>query len=65
VLAWVRGLDEEALLQPGHFAWTGRNALSTYVAANSCSHDRTASKILKRWRGGRLHWGGSPPESAA
>jgi hypothetical protein len=31
------------------FAWTGKNPLTTYLGANTCSHYRTATKILKRW----------------
>jgi hypothetical protein len=31
------------------FASTGKNPLTTYLGANTCSHYRTATKILKRW----------------
>lgn len=53
ISALVRGLDERDVFEPGRFAWTGRNALVTYLGANTASHYRTASKILRRWaRGG-------------
>jgi len=49
ILSLVRELSSRELLNPGHFAWTGRNPLTTYLGANTCSHYRTATKILKRW----------------
>jgi hypothetical protein len=42
-------LSEEALFSPGYYSWTGENTLTTYLAANTFSHYRTASKILRRW----------------
>jgi hypothetical protein len=45
----IRGLSQEELLTPGHFAWTGKYPLTTYLAPNTCSHYRFATKILKRW----------------
>lgn len=42
-------LTPPELLEPGHFAWTGKLPLMTYFAANTCSHYRFASKVLKRW----------------
>lgn len=50
VLELVEELSEERLLEPGHFRWTGKNALVTYVGANTASHYRFARKVLKRWR---------------
>jgi hypothetical protein len=49
ILCVIRQLSEEELLTPGHFAWTGRYPLTTYLAPNTCSHYRFALKILKRW----------------
>jgi len=49
VLALARRLSEKELLEPGHFAWTKRNPLVTYLGANTSSHYRTARKILERW----------------
>ena len=37
------------LFTPGHFQWTGRNALSTYLGANTASHYRFARKVIERW----------------
>jgi hypothetical protein len=45
----AESLSEEELLEPGHFSWTRRNPLVTYLGANTASHYRTAAKILKRW----------------
>ncbi len=53
ILALVRKLTPEELLTPGHFAWTGKYPLTTYLAPNTCSHYRTATKILKRWLKGQ------------
>ena len=49
VLKLASELSEEELLEPGHFSWTGKNALVTYLGANSSSHYRFAMKVLKRW----------------
>lgn len=45
----LQGLSEAELLEPGHFDWTGKNALVTYAGANTASHYRFAQKVLKRW----------------
>jgi hypothetical protein len=45
----ARELSEAQILEPGAFAWTGRNALVTYLGANTASHCRFAQKVLKRW----------------
>lgn len=50
VLELVRGLRENELLEPGHFAWTRKLPLSSFIAPNTCSHYAVARKILKRWR---------------
>ena len=47
--ALARELTPFELLEPGHFAWTGKLPLMTYFAANTCSHYHFASKVLKRW----------------
>jgi hypothetical protein len=49
VMQVVRRLSEAELLEPGHFEWTGRNAIVTYIGANTASHYRFASKALRRW----------------
>lgn len=56
VLALARDLSEEQLLRPGAFAWTGKNAVVTYLGANTASHYRFAIKVLKRWKRQR-DWG--------
>lgn len=52
ILALARRLPSAALLSPGRFAWTGKLPLSAYLGPNTCSHYRTAARILKRWLGG-------------
>lgn len=49
ILSQARKLEENELLTPGFFPWTKRLPLMTYVAANTSSHYRTATKLLKRW----------------
>lgn len=49
IFSLVQKLTEDELLASGHFHWTGKNPLTTYLGANTASHYRTASKILKRW----------------
>jgi hypothetical protein len=49
ILALAQSLTESQLLKPGAFAWTGKNALVTYLSANSASHYRFANKVLKKW----------------
>jgi hypothetical protein len=49
ILTLVEGLSGRELLVPGVFAWTGTYPLTTYLGPNTCSHYRTATKILKRW----------------
>lgn len=55
ILMLIRSLSEAELLTPGHFAWTGKYPLTTYLAPNTCSHYRFATKILKRWLKGGTH----------
>ena len=50
ILRIVGALSSEQLLTPGHFKWTGEHALTTYLGANTASHYRFASKVLKRWQ---------------
>ena len=49
ILSLTRSLSQRQLLTPAVFAWTRKNALTTYLGANTCSHYRAAIKILKRW----------------
>jgi len=49
IFSLAQGLSTNELLEPGHFPWTGRNSLTTYLGANTTSHYRTATKILERW----------------
>ena len=49
ILSLAEDLTERQLLAPGHFPWTKQHPLTSYLAPNTCSHYRTATKILKRW----------------
>jgi hypothetical protein len=49
VMELAESLTPAQLMDPGHFAWTGRNALVTYLSANTSSHYRFARKVLARW----------------
>lgn len=48
VLKLVEELSEKQLLEAGHFAWTGKNALSSYITPNTVSHYRWAIKKIKK-----------------
>ena len=48
ILALLKRLPEPAIFEPGHFQWTGKNALVTYVGANTASHYRFAQKAVRR-----------------
>ena len=48
-------LSEEQLLAPGYLSWTGRLPFASYFGPGTCSHYRTATKILKRWLKGVRH----------
>lgn len=61
VLARVRGATQADLFEPGRFDWTGKNALVTYVGANTASHYRFARKVIKRWERSRA---GAGPQGA-
>lgn len=54
ILSLVRRLSPADLLVPGRFAWTGQHPLTTYLAPNTSSHYRWATKILRRWLSRRL-----------
>jgi len=49
IFSLAQELSPQELLAPGHFPWTGKNSLTTYLGANTTSHYRTATKILQRW----------------
>jgi hypothetical protein len=45
----VEALPPRQLLRPGHFDWTGKHPLTTYLGANTASHYRFAIKVINRW----------------
>lgn len=45
----VEALSAQQLLRPGHFEWTGKHPLTTYLGPNTASHYRFAIKVIKRW----------------
>ena len=50
ILELARSLTKRQLLTPGHFPWTKKLPLVSYLGPNTCSHYRTAAKIVKRWK---------------
>jgi hypothetical protein len=50
ILKLIEELSEESLLSPGHFTWTGKNPLTTYLGPNTASHYRFAIRVIKRWQ---------------
>ena len=48
VVKLVDGLSEEEFNQPGHFKWTGNNALASYIIPNTVSHYRWAIRKIKK-----------------
>jgi hypothetical protein len=53
ILEIVEDLPAEQLLTPGHFEWTGKHPLTTYLGPNTASHYRFAIRVIKRWLTGR------------
>ena len=49
-VALVENVSEKELLEPGHFPWTGKKPLTTYLGPNTASHYRFGIKVLRRWR---------------
>ncbi len=49
ILGVARSMTEAELFERGHYAWTKKNHVVSYLGANTVSHYRTASKIFKRW----------------
>jgi hypothetical protein len=49
ILQIVKTLSPEQLLESGHYEWTGRHPLTTYIGPNTASHYRFAMKVIKRW----------------
>ncbi|MBK8809410.1 MAG: ClbS/DfsB family four-helix bundle protein [Acidobacteria bacterium] len=50
ILNIAESLTPAQLFEPGHFSWTGKSALKTYLGANTASHYRFAMKAVKRWQ---------------
>jgi len=49
ITSLVDTASDEELLAPGYFPWTRRNALTTYLGANTASHYRFACQVIARW----------------
>jgi hypothetical protein len=45
----VEALSPEQLLESGHYEWTGKHPLTTYIGPNTASHYRFAVKAINRW----------------
>ncbi len=50
IIELVEEVSPDRLLSPGHFNWTGKHSLATYLGPNTASHYRFAMKVLKRWQ---------------
>jgi hypothetical protein len=50
ILKLIEGLPPTSVLMPGHFKWTGKYPLTTYLGPNTASHYRFAIKVIRRWR---------------
>lgn len=48
-MAAIDAMTEEELFTPGFYAWTGNSLLRDYVNANTASHYRWASKLIKKF----------------
>ncbi|MCB1138192.1 MAG: ClbS/DfsB family four-helix bundle protein [Leptospiraceae bacterium] len=46
----AESLTEKQLLEPAQFAWCGKNAITTYLAAAIISHYRWGQKKIKDWQ---------------
>jgi hypothetical protein len=56
----AEALSPEQLLAPGHFDWSGKHPLTTYLGPNTASHYRFAIKAIKRWLKGASRPAGAP-----
>jgi hypothetical protein len=45
----IDGMTEEELFTPGFYAWTGNSLLRDYVNANTASHYRWATKLIRKF----------------
>jgi hypothetical protein len=54
ILQIVEALPPDQLLRAGRFHWTGKHPLTTYLGANTASHYRFATKVVKRWLKGTM-----------
>ena len=50
VMKMVARLSDGQFLESGHFCWTGKNAIASYIAPNTVSHYRWAIKKIKKLR---------------
>jgi hypothetical protein len=46
----ARQIKEAELLERRRYTWTGSTNVAAYLAANTTSHYRTGTKILRRWQ---------------
>ncbi len=50
MMAMIDRMSEEELFTPGCYKWTGNGLLRDYVNANTASHYRWASKLIRKFR---------------
>ena len=51
-------MTEEVLFSPNVYAWTGKHTLATYIDANTASHYRWASKLIRKFAKSLKHQAG-------
>jgi hypothetical protein len=45
----LEALSPEQLLESGHYEWTGKHPLTTYIGPNTASHYLFSIKVIRRW----------------
>ena len=50
ILEVVEAMPEEELFVPHRYAWTGREALAGWIAANTCNHYLWAKTLVRKWK---------------
>ena len=49
IMAAIHSMTEEELFTPQRYAWTAKQPLVSYIAANTSSHYRWASKLIQKF----------------
>lgn len=49
MLSAVKAMTEEEIFSPGHYAWTKKSTLLSFIYANTANHYRWARKLIKKF----------------